>query len=99
MIQRADLLCSIGWFRLQQGRYELIHGTGLESYECYRKQRGNDYTGTLSSLVLIALALQHQRQYKDSKKLHRRALRGNEKILKVEHPNILASVSNLAEAL
>ena len=57
------------------------------------------HTRPIGETSLLASVLQDQGKYEAAEKLHRRDLEGSEKVLRVEHPKILTSVSNLALVL
>lgn len=56
-------------------------------------------TRPIGETSLLASVLQDQGKYEAAEKLYRRDLEGSEKVLGVEYPNILTSVSNLALVL
>ena len=51
---------------------------------------------TLTTIVVLAGVLQDQGKYDEAEKLNRRVLKGMEKELGIHHPDVLASVNNLA---
>ncbi len=50
-----------------------------------------EYLNILTSVDNLALVLRSQRKYKAVEEIHRRALKGREKVLGVEHPDTLTS--------
>lgn len=97
--RRAKLLYNVGWFSWRQGRYVAAHREVLEAYNIVRERSGELAFDTLSSLSLLAAVLMDQVKYKEAEKMHRRALKGMEKLLGFEHPNTLVNVNNLAVVL
>ena len=93
---RAALLYNFGWFNWRQGRYVSAYEAASESYSIFQKRAGDLAATTLNSLSLLALVLKDQGDYKAAEEMNRRALEGKEKVLGVEHPDILNSISNLA---
>ena len=96
MRHRAALLCTVGWFNLQQGRYVSAYEAASESYNIYQEQAGDIATTTLNSLGLLGSVLRSQGKYEAAEEMNRRALEGREKVLGVEHPDTLTSVYNFA---
>ena len=96
---RAALLYNVGWFDWQQGRYISAYREAFEAYEIHRERLGEIAIITLNSLSLLALVLHYQGKYEASEEMNRRALKGREKVLGVEHPDTLTSVGNLASML
>lgn len=96
---RGALLYNVGWFNVQQGRYTSAYREVSEAYKINREQLGEDATTPLNSLSLLASVLQNQGDYEAAEEMNRQALAGREKVLGVEHPSTLMSVSNLALVL
>ena len=96
MRNRATLLCNLGSFDWQQARYISAYREVLEAYNFFRERSGELATATLKSLALLASVLGDQGKYEEAENMHRRALKGKEKVLGIEHPNTLNTVNNLA---
>ena len=96
---RAALLNNVGRFNWRQGRYASAYREVSEAYKINRERSGEFATTTLSSLSLLVLVLQDRGKYEAAEEMNRRALEGYEKVLGVEHPDILTIVNNLAMVL
>ena len=96
---RGALLYNVGSFNWEQGRYASAYQEASEVYKINREQLGEYATTTLDSLSLLALVLRYQGKYEAAEEMNRRALEGYKKVLGVEHPSTLTSVSNLALVL
>ena len=57
------------------------------------------YLDTLTSVSNLGSVLKRQRKYEEAEAMHRRSLKGREKVLGPEHPYTFISVSNLRSAL
>ena len=53
----------------------------------------------LNSIGMLSLVLRYQGKYTEAEEMNRRALAGYEKVLRVDYPDTLTSVSNLALVL
>ena len=53
----------------------------------------------LNSTGMLSLVLRYQGKYTEAEEMNRRALAGYEKVLRVDYPDTLTSVSNLALVL
>ena len=93
---RATLLYKVGCFDWQQGRYVSAYREISEAYNIFRERSGELATDTLKSLSLLAAVLTDQGKYKEAEEMNRRALKGCEKVLGIEHPNTLYNVDYLA---
>jgi hypothetical protein len=57
------------------------------------------YSSSMTSVSNLALVFRYQGKYEEAEEMNRRALEGSEKVLGMEHPSTLISVSNLAGVL
>ena len=96
---RTALLYNIGWVNWRQGRHAPAYREVSEAYNINQKISGEVAATTSNSLSLLALVLQYQGNYEAAEEMNRRAVDGREKVLGVEHPDILVSIGGLASVL
>ena len=60
---------------------------------------GVEHPDTQTSVNNLALMLRSQEKYEEAEEMHRRELKGSEKVLGAEHSDTLTSVNNLALVL
>jgi tetratricopeptide (TPR) repeat protein len=96
---RSLLLYNVGWFELQQGRYESAYQNVQAAYQICQEVFGDEAEDTLNTLALLASVLGGQGKYEAAEEMNRRALAGREKVLGVEHPSTLTNINNLALVL
>jgi len=96
---RSRLLYNVGWFELEQGRYESAYQNIQTAYQIGQLTFGDEDEETIKSLALLASVLQYQGKYEAAEEMNRRVLAGREKMLGIKHPDTLNSVSNLALVL
>ncbi|KAK0268609.1 hypothetical protein LTS00_017513 [Friedmanniomyces endolithicus] len=86
----------LGKFVSSTGQYQTEYE--LRAFEKAERARlkKQDEAGWLCSLRDLAAVLQNQGKYEAAEAMNRRVLEGSEEVLGKEHPDTLASVSNLA---
>ena len=95
----AQVLTNAAWYLGQQGNYQTARAVATKAVTAREGVFGLNQHKTLTSVSILALALQYQGKYSEAETLNRRALEGREKELGVQHPDTLTSVNNLALVL
>jgi len=95
----SQILAYAAWYAMTQGLYVQAEDMARKSVAGREKVLEKDDPLTLTSIMILAVVLQHQGKYEEAERLNRRALEGSEKALGKEHPFTLTSVNNLASVL
>ena len=95
----ALLLYNAAWYAWQRGRADEAEQMSVVSTEVRREVLGEESAETLSSMGLVALAMELSGKYKEAEAMHRQTLAIGNKVLGREHPSTLTSMSNLAQVL
>lgn len=99
LLHLAALLCNVGRYENEQGRYNVAYENSKKGYTELKKLLGEEHSDTLTSMNNLAIVLYSQAKYKDAEKLHRKTLAIRQKVLGKEHPSTLSSMNNLALVL
>lgn len=91
----AQVLSNTAWYIWIKGSYKTAESMAVKAVTTRERIEGRDDLRTLTSISILAVALQYQGKYKAAEEMHRRALEGREKVLGKEHPDTLTSVGNL----
>jgi hypothetical protein len=97
-LHRATILSNVSIYYKTQGRYGIGFNKYSKTLTARKKKLNTKYLHT-EQRQQSGLGTSGFRKYKKAEEMHRRILKEYEKILEIEYPNILISVSNLAEML
>jgi tetratricopeptide (TPR) repeat protein len=95
----ALLLYNAAWYAWQIGRADEAEQMSVASMEVRRELLGKESQETLSSMVVVALAMELRGKYEEAEAMNRQTLALKETVLGREHPSTLASMGNLASVL
>jgi tetratricopeptide (TPR) repeat protein len=95
----ALLLYNAAWYAWQIGRADEAEQMSVASMEVRRELLGKESQETLSSMVVVALAMELRGKYEEAEAMNRQTLALKETVLGREHPETLTSMSDLASVL
>lgn len=95
----ASLLYKAAWYALRRGRVDETEQMSIISMEVRRAVLGEEHADTLSSMEMVASAIELKGKYKEAEAINRQTLARKEKVLGPEHLATLLSMSNLAVVL
>jgi tetratricopeptide (TPR) repeat protein len=101
-LEISSMLYKLGEVLTDQGRYRAAEDVIRRLVGSRESENGgsdDDDAETLRAWDLLGRVLDYQGLYDKAERLFRRALQGREKVLGQEHPDTLASISNLALVL
>jgi tetratricopeptide (TPR) repeat protein len=95
----AQVLSNAAWYLWMQGSYSTAQQVAARALAAREGVLGVDAYQTLTSVIVLALALRAQGKYEEAETLNRRALEGYKKKLGERHPDTLTSMYCLAYLL
>ena len=95
----AKVLYNGSWYAWQRGQYAQAETMVRSSLTIRQETLGPEDVEILNSTGMLSLVLRYQGKYTEAEEMNRRALAGYEKVLRVDYPDTLTSVSNLALVL
>jgi tetratricopeptide (TPR) repeat protein len=98
-IARASLLYRVGQCQFSLGQYLAAETTLRQVLFLNVKNRGEDDTQTLLSMIDVGAAITRQGKYEEAELMHRQTLARNQRLLGVAHPVTLTSMDHLGAVL
>jgi tetratricopeptide (TPR) repeat protein len=95
----ALLLYNAAWYAWQRKRAADAEQMSVVSTQVRREVLGEESEETLSSMELVALAMELSGKYEEAEAMHKQTMALRAKVLGREHPSTMTSMNNLAQVL